>query len=164
MKSNRMKYVVPIGDMKIGENPDLLVTNALGSCLCLTVYDPLAQVGGLLHAMLPLSKINLQKAASNPFMFVDTGVPALFEQLRGLEMATSEKNWVIKAAGCGNPMAPKEVFKIGERNYRILRKTLAFEGLDLAAEDIGGTAGRRVCLDLVSGQTLVRSNGAERVI
>ncbi len=150
--------------MKIGQNPDLLVTNALGSCLCLTVYDPVSQVGGLLHAMLPLSKINLEKAAINPFMFVDTGIPALFERLAELENATHQDNWVVKAVGCGNPMAPKEVFKIGERNYRILRKMLAIEGLALAAEDIGGTASRRVCLDLASGQTMVRSNGAERVL
>ena len=159
-----MKYVVPIGDMKIGENPDMLVTNALGSCLCLTVYDAASQVGGLLHAVLPLSKINLAKAADNPFMFVDTGIPALFKQLAELENAGPKKKWEVKAVGCGNPMAPKEVFKIAERNYRALQEILALEGLRLAAEDIGGTASRRVCLDLASGKTLVRSNGAERLL
>ena len=76
-----MRFLVPIGDMKIGQTPEVLATEALGSCLCLTVYDPILQVGGLLHAMLPLSKINTQKAAQNPFMFVDTGIPELFQRL-----------------------------------------------------------------------------------
>ena len=67
--------------MKVGEGGDLIVTHALGSCLGLTVYDPVIRVGGLLHAMLPLSRINPQKALMKPFMFVDTGVPKLFQAL-----------------------------------------------------------------------------------
>ena len=70
-----MRHIVQVGDMKVGKRGDLIITHALGSCLGLMVYDPEAQVGGLLHAMLPLSKINLEKAKANPFMFVDTGVP-----------------------------------------------------------------------------------------
>ena len=76
-----MQSLVSIGDMKIGQTPDVLATDSLGSCLCLTVYDPLLQMGGLLHAMLPLAKVNAQKAALNPFMFVDTGIPELFQIL-----------------------------------------------------------------------------------
>ncbi len=67
-----MKYIVAVGDMKHGGEKDMLVTYALGSCLGLMIYDPAVQVGGLLHAMLPLSKINPEKAKTNPFMFVDT--------------------------------------------------------------------------------------------
>ncbi len=52
-----MKQTVVVADMKIGQKWDVLVTHALGSCLGLMVYDPEVQIGGLLHAMLPLSKI-----------------------------------------------------------------------------------------------------------
>jgi len=157
-----MQYVVPIGDMRIGQTPNLLVTDALGSCLCLTVYDAVVRVGGLLHAMLPLSKINSEKAELNPFMFVDTGIQELFQALS--ETGTNKKRWVVKAVGCGNPMGAREVFKIGERNYRVLREMLSKEGVRLAAEDIGGTISRKVKLDLASGQTIVRSNGNTRVL
>jgi chemotaxis protein CheD len=150
--------------MKIAQSPDLLATAALGSCLCLTVYDPVSRIGALLHAMLPLSKINLKKAHMNPFMFVDTGISVLFEQLAAQENVDTKKHWIVKAAGCGNPMGPKEVFNIGARNYRTLREKLVTEEIILTAEDIGGTAGRTVCLDLSSGLTTVCSNGAERVL
>jgi len=63
-----MKYIVQVGDMKVGVKGDEIVTHALGSCLGLMVYDPVAHVGGLLHAMLPLGKINPQKAESNPYV------------------------------------------------------------------------------------------------
>jgi chemotaxis protein CheD len=148
--------------MIIGQTPDVLATDTLGSCLCLTVYDPVLQSGGLLHAMLPLSKVNTQKAALNPFMFVDTGIPELFQALS--ENDTHKERWKVKAVGCVNPMGAKEVFKIGERNYRALQEILSKEGICLAAEDIGGTISRKVALDLASGQTIVYSNGTERVL
>lgn len=148
--------------MRIGRKPDLLVTDALGSCLCLTVYDPISQSGGLLRAMLPMSKINPQKAAINPFMFVDSGIPELFRALS--ENGTPKDQWWVKAVGCGNPMGSKEVFKIGERNYRVLREMLSKEKVCLTAEDIGGTTSRKVDLDLASGQTIVYSNGTKRVL
>jgi len=157
-----MQFVVPIGDMRIGQTPNLLVTDALGSCLCLTVYDTVTRVGGLLHAMLPLSKINSEKAALNPFMFVDTGIRELFQALS--ETGIHKDRWVVKAVGCGNPMGAKEVFKIGERNYRVLQEMLSKEGIRLAAEEVGGTTSRKVDLDLASGQTIVRSNGKTRVL
>lgn len=157
-----MRSIVSVGDMKIGQEGDLLVTCALGSCLGLTVYDPVSQVGGLLHAMLPLSKINLPNAAINPFMFVDTGIPVFLQAL--VELGALKTNMVVKAAGCGNPMGKKEVFKIGERNYRILQETLAKEAMDMTAEDVGGTASRIVHLDLATGQTIVSSNGEKRVL
>jgi chemotaxis protein CheD len=152
-----MKYVAEVGDMKVGRGADLLVTHALGSCLGLMVYDPVAKVGGLLHAMLPLSKINQQKAAANPFMFVDTGVPALFKTLYGL--GGQKRQMIVKAAGCGNPIGKEEMFKIGERNYTMLKKLLWKNDVLLAADDVGGTKSRTVHFDLATGQILISSNG-----
>ena len=155
-----MKYIVAVGDMKIGRSTDLVVTHALGSCLGLMVYDPVEKVGGLLHAMLPLSKINPQKAEANPYMFVDTGVPALFKAL--YEIGGQKPRMVVKAAGCGNPMGKNEMFKIGERNYTVLKKLLWKNNLLLETEDVGGTASRTVYFDISTGQTTISSNGTKR--
>jgi chemotaxis protein CheD len=155
-----MRHVVAVGDMKIGREADLIVTHALGSCLGLVVYDPVEKVGGLLHAMLPLSKINPDKAKANPYMFVDTGVPALFKAL--YEIGGQKFRMVIKAAGCGNPLGKNEMFKIGERNYTILKKLLWKNNILLKTEDVGGTASRTVHLDVATGQTIISSNGKKR--
>jgi chemotaxis protein CheD len=152
-----MKYVVEVGDMKVGNERDLLVTYALGSCLGLMIYDPAAHVGGLLHAMLPLSKINPQKAEVNPFMFVDTGVPKLFRAV--YEIGGQKPRMVVKAAGCGSPFGKNEIFKIGERNYAVLKKVFEKNSILLASEDIGGTESRTVNLDLSTGHTTITSNG-----
>ena len=64
MKSN---ITVDISDMKIARNPeDVIVTYSLGSCVGLTLYDPIAGVGGMIHCMLPLSKIDPEKARIKP--------------------------------------------------------------------------------------------------
>ncbi|MBT8359027.1 MAG: chemotaxis protein CheD [Desulfobacterales bacterium] len=152
-----MRHIIVVGDMKTGKKEDLLVTHALGSCLGLIVYDPIEQIGGLLHAMLPLSKINRDKAEANPYMFVDTGVPTLFKTL--YEMGANKSRLVVKAAGCGNPMGRNEMFKIGERNYTILKKLLWKNNILLKAEDIGGTKSRTVNFELSSGKTIISSNG-----
>ena len=63
--------------MKIsGDNPDMLITYALGSCLGITVYDFNLKRAGLLHCMLPDSSIDRNKAAGNPYMYVDSGMKA----------------------------------------------------------------------------------------
>lgn len=152
-----MRHIIVVGDMKTGEKEDLLVTYALGSCLGLIVYDPQVQIGGLLHAMLPLSKINRDKAQANPFMFVDTGVPTLFKTL--YKMGAEKSRLVVKAAGCGNPMGRNEMFKIGERNYTVLKKLLWKNNILLKTEDIGGTKSRTVNFNLSTGQAIVSSNG-----
>ncbi len=152
-----MRHVIEVGDMKVGRSGDLLVTHALGSCLGLMIYDPAAQVGGLLHAMLPLSKINPEKAQANPFMFVDTGVPALFKAL--YDMGGQKKRMIVKAAGCSNPLGKNEMFKIGERNFTVLKKLLWKNNVMLTSEDTGGTDARTVNFALASGQTILSSKG-----
>ncbi len=151
-----MKQVVSVGDMKTGRQGDILVTHALGSCLGLMIHDPIARVGGLLHAMLPLSKINPAKADANPFMFVDTGVPILFTTL--YSMGGEKKRLVVKAAGCGKPLGQNELFKIGERNYTILKKLLWKNNILLDAENVGGTSSRTVHFDVDTGRIVITSN------
>lgn len=155
-----MKHVVAVGDMKIGKHGDLLVTHALGSCLGLVVFDPQIRVGGMLHAMLPLSKINPEKGKANPAMFVDTGVPILLQAF--FDIGGQRTRMTVKAVGCGAPLGGNELFKIGERNFSVLKKILSKNSIVLESEEIGGTAGRTVYFDISTGRTVVSSKGQER--
>ncbi len=155
-----MKYIVQVGDMKVGVKGDEIVTHALGSCLGLMVYDPVAHVGGLLHAMLPLSKINPQKAEANPYMFVDKGVPCLFKEV--YDLGGQKERLVVKAAGCGSPIGKNEMFKIGERNYTVLKKLLWKNNVLLKAEETGGTISRTVYLDITTGRITIKTGREER--
>lgn len=157
-----MRQVVLVGDMKVGAREDVLVTHALGSCLGLMVYDPVAKVGGLLHAMLPLSRINPEKAEANPFMFVDSGVPILFRRI--YDIGGQKSRMIVKAAGCGRPLSNNEMFKIGERNYMVMKKILWKNNILLESEDVGGTASRTVYFDLSNGEVTVSSNSSKTLL
>ena len=160
-----MKYIVGVADMKISaEKDDLIVTHALGSCLGITIYDPVACVGGMLHVMLPLSTIDPNKAAANPYMFVDTGVPRLF--IECYKAGASKERLLVKAAGgsCVHGNEEDDFFQIGKRNFTLLRKLLWKNGVLLKAHDIGGNRSRNMTLEIGSGEVTVTVNGsAERL-
>jgi chemotaxis protein CheD len=69
---------------------------------------------------------------------------------------------IIKAAGCGNPLGRNEIFKIGERNYTVLKKLLWKNNILLESEDIGGALSRTVHFNIPTGQTIISSNGQKR--
>jgi len=139
---------------------EVLVTYSLGSCVGLALYDPAIRAGGLIHCMLPLSKIDPAKAQAAPAMFVDTGVPALLQAL--FDLGAEKKRLVAKVAGASSLLDEKGLFKIGERNYTVLRKLLWKNDILIAAEEVGGTAARTMYLHMATGRTVIRSQGQER--
>ena len=54
-----MGNIVKVGmaDLRIAKAPDVLTTLGLGSCIGLTLYDPVLKIGGMVHYMLPDSTI-----------------------------------------------------------------------------------------------------------
>lgn len=156
-----MTHTVGISEMKISTRADdVLVTYSLGSCVGLALYDPVARVGGLIHCMLPLSKIDPVKAQQNPQMFTDTGVPALIQGM--LNVGAQMRNMVAKVAGAASLLDEQGTFKIGERNYIVLRKLLWKNNILIAAEDTGGSIARTMYLYLDTGRVMLRSRGVEK--
>ena len=158
-----MIHTVGVADMKISaERGDLIITHALGSCLGVTVHDPVASVGGLLHVMLPLSTIDPVKAERNPFMFVDTGFPRLL--IECFKAGAQKQRLEIRVAGGANSQNREEddFFQIGKRNLIILRKLLWKNGLLMKAYDVGGSNSRTMSLEIGTGTVMIKSGGQMR--
>jgi len=152
--------VVGISELYVSNNPeDRIVTYSLGSCVGVSVYDPVAGVGGMVHCMLPLSKIDAQKAKDKPYMFTDTGVSALLQQV--FELGATRQNLIVKVAGAASLLDQKGFFKIGERNYTVLRKVLWKNNLLIEAEDVKGSKSRTLTLYMNTGVTTIKSGGEE---
>ena len=156
----RKALVVGVADMVASNDPSAeLVTYSLGSCLGISVYDPVTRIGGLLHIMLPDSTIDPVKAASAPLMFVDTGVPRLFQAVASLGAEKRRLN--IRVAGGAQFLDPGGVFNIGQRNQVALARLLAHNGYSIHAQDVGGISSRTVRLDLTTGKITIRCPGIE---
>ena len=140
---------------------DVIVTHALGSCLGIAVHDPVAHVGGMLHVMMPQSDVNPEKAAANPYMFVDTGVPAFFREM--MAVGGLKARMIVKVAGGANVQATVEDrFAIGKRNYLLLRKIFWKNGVMIKGEDVGGSCPRTMYLDIGTGRVWLSIGGVER--
>lgn len=146
--------------MKVSRNPeDVLITYSLGSCVGLALYDPAIRVGGLIHCMLPLSKIDPARAERQPYMFTDTGVPMLIQEL--LNMGAQKSRLVAKVAGAARLLDDSNTFRIGDRNKVVLRKVLWKNNILIAAEETGGSDARTMTLFLNDGRSTIRSKGKE---
>lgn len=150
--------VVGISEYAVSGSPgDVLLTYSLGSCVGLALHDPVAGVGGLLHAMMPFSKADREKAARTPAMYADTGATALIQSL--FDLGATRENLVAWVAGAGNQVDVSELFRIGERNYAVTRKVLWKNGILIADEDVGGAVSRTFTLEVGSGRVFVKSRG-----
>jgi len=153
-----MKKIVGIADMGVCQDQQAgLITYSLGSCIGVTVYDPVAKVGGLLHYMLPESQIDPQKALKNPFMFADTGIPLLFKE--AYRFGAAKNRIIVKVAGGSQILDDSGFFNIGKRNYMALRKILWKNNVLIQAEDVGGQVSRTVRLDLATGKVWLKYSG-----
>lgn len=153
-----MKIIVGIADMQMTKNPDVtLITYSLGSCIGVTLYDPVVKVGGLLHFMLPDSQIDIQKAQKNPWMFADTGLPLFFKE--AYQLGAEKKRIQVKVVGGAQILDDSGYFNIGKRNYMALRKICWANNILIQAEDVGGNMNRTVSIELSSGKVWVKTSG-----
>lgn len=156
----KTSHVVGVADMKISQNPgDVIVTHALGSCIGIAIHDPAASVAGILHFMLPLSDVNPEKAAENPYMFADTGLPAFFRAAYGLGAARERLKIVM--AGGAQLIDRQDFFAIGKRNQVMARKIFWKSNLLIDGEDVGGRLSRTLFVEVGTGRIWIKSDGRE---
>jgi len=152
--------VVGVADMAIGrESHGKIITYALGSCIGLTAFDPIAKVGGLLHYMLPQPAEQSDPKTLKPYMYATTGIPLMLRRLH--EAGAVASRLIVCAAGGAEILEGAATLAIGKRNRTILRKVLWKVGLTLAAEDTGGSIARTLSLDLQRGEVVIRSRDNE---
>ena len=154
-----MNLIVGVSDMKVSKNPDaVLVTYSLGSCIAIAVFDPAAKVGGLLHYMLPESSLDSAKAAANPFMFADTGIPRLFKSV--YELGGIKGRMRVIMVGGSQVLDQKGFFNIGKRNEMAARKLFHRNNVVIDFADTGGNGNRTIRLAVKDGKCWLKNSVA----
>lgn len=156
MAGNTLK--IGMADLKVSKAPDTLTTLGLGSCVGVTLYDPVSKIVGMVHIMLPSSKEI--KNNQNKAKFADTGVAALLDEM--IKLGAKKPNLIAKIAG-GSQMfsfnSQNDKLKVGERNVLAVKEKLKELGLTIKAEDTGGNFGRTIVLDSSNGDLFVKTIG-----
>jgi chemotaxis protein CheD len=150
------RVVVGVGDLGVSNNVAItLSTYALGSCVAVVVYDPGVKAGGLLHMMLPESSISPEKATTQPAMFADTGLPALFRAVMGIRGDRSRMRIFVAGGAC--VLSGTDNFRIGERNIRATQVWLSQQGFVVRASAVGGSINRTVHLNVGTGEVSLKT-------
>jgi chemotaxis protein CheD len=144
------RVIVGIGELSVSRNPaETLSTYGLGSCVGIAAYDPIARAGGLIHIMLPRSAIDPRKAAVQPAMFADTGMPLLVQALLNLPADPNRLRFLI-AGGAAMLRAPED-FNLGNSNVGVTLEFLTQHNLLVCHREIGGTDNRTLHFDVGTG-------------
>ncbi|MGH7995921.1 MAG: chemotaxis protein CheD [Opitutaceae bacterium] len=150
------RVIVGVGDMAISNHPHFVVsTYALGSCVAVVAYHAPLQVGGILHLMLPEAQISPAKAAVQPAMFADTGLPYFFRELGSFNVRPQAARLFL--AGGASVMSGVDPFRIGDRNRAATLAYLTGLGLHPVGEDLGGVINRTLHLDISTGLLTVKT-------
>lgn len=152
-----MRHIVGVSEMKVsGCDGDMIVTHSLGSCIGVSIHDPHARVGGLLHFQLPLSRENPDRARENPFMYADTGIPLLFKAAYNL--GANKGRIIVKVAGGARVLDNNNFFNIGQRNYIAMKKIFWKNGVFIQSEDVGGDQWRTMNLEVGTGRVTIKNS------
>lgn len=150
------RRVIGIGELAVSSAPELTIaTHAVGSCIVVCIYDPVAAVAGMLHFLLPDSTINPERAAGNPAVFADTGIPLLFQT--AYEEGLVKQRVIVRLVGGAEMPQTAARFDTGRRNLLAARGLLWRNGLFVAADDVGGTDARTVHMSVADGRLQVFS-------
>lgn len=161
-----MGEIIKVGmaDLKTCKAPDGVITLGLGSCVGIALRDPVLQIGGLVHIMLPDSTA-MRGNNSVLEKFADTGIEELVRQL--VAMGANRNRLVAKIAGGATMFqvqSRNEMMKIGERNVEATIKKLDAMNIKILAQDTGANYGRTVTFFPETGEFHIRAVGKTQKI
>jgi chemotaxis protein CheD len=146
------EILVGMGQIAAGQGPQRMKA-ILGSCIGLALYHPGRQAGVMAHIVLPDSA----GRDGAPGKFADTAVPQMLALLREEGLPTF--GLTAKLAGGANMFNGSGPLQIGDANAEAVATALKKAGIRVAAQDIGGTRGRRIDFDCANGEMIVQCAG-----
>lgn len=134
------------GEFYVTDNPSIMVTTILGSCIAACIRDPLARVGGINHFLLP-GDLNRDKASEAERV----GVHLMEMLVNGLLKAGARRDR-LEAKLFGGARTVKAHTDIGKNNADFAQRFLKAEGIAYVGGSTGGAQGRRIQYWPVSGR------------
>ena len=127
------------------------VKTVLGSCVSVCLFDPVKNIGGINHYMLPLWN---GEGLASP-RYGNIAITRLVEKLESYGCARSRIQ--AKVFGGGEVLKITVGFiNVGERNIILAKDILGELKIPIVAIDVGGKSGRRIVFNTGSGSILLK--------
>jgi chemotaxis protein CheD len=142
----RKKIHIIQGEYQVVDDPDVVLTTVLGSCVAACLRDPEARVGGMNHFLLPGDMEDFRNGNAER-----AGVHLMELLVNGL-LKRGAKRDRLEGKLFGGARMMQGLSDIGAKNAAFAKQFLMNEGIKVVAEALGGTRGRRIEYMPVSGQ------------
>ena len=157
------KHIVASGTFYVGQQAPLILQAFLGSCVGVTLYDPQAGVGGMIHILLPEQPV--PGSTFYPEKYASTGLPLFIEALYK-EGATTENLRATYAGGAFIGRVSKQDLDldIGGRTTEWVKKILRDEGIQVDQSETGGFFSCELSFDMQTWKSKIQPVEIERMM
>lgn len=143
------KYI-HVGEIFVGQRPTQIST-VLGSCIAVCLYDPVTEVGGMNHYLLPLWNDNGLQSPK----YGNISIPKLIKNMQ--KYGSKLENIQAKVFGGANVInVDREEMMIGRKNILIAEEILKEYRIKIGAKDVGGVRGRRIYMQSNTGKIMLK--------
>ncbi len=134
------------GEFRVSDDPRVVFTTILGSCVGACIRDPVRGVGGMNHFLLPGADAGADARDSERL-----GVHLMELLVNGL-MRQGAQRERLEAKIFGGARMMRGLSDIGKKNTEFAVQFLKYEGIRIIGGDSGGEQGRRLQFWPVSGR------------
>lgn len=151
-------YLKP-GEICFSQTP-MKVTTVLGSCVSATLYHPPTGIAAICHAMQP--RCPLPDLCSGEcivqYRYAWCAIHAMSRQMTGygLRPRDIEAKLFGGAALMGGHRPENLATSMGRQNAEAAMEALHSCGLTLKVANVGGTLGRKIIFDTITGEVLMK--------
>ena len=139
---------VILGTYRVTSDPSEVITTVLGSCVAVCLFDVSTGIGGMNHFLLP-------EGRSGDLEEVIFGLQAM-ELLINDMLKQGAQKYNLQAKLFGGAQMIGAQSDIGKRNVAFAREFLSDENFPVVGESVGGTMGRKIRFEAVTGRVLQR--------
>lgn len=147
MPSGRTQTIIQ-GEVFVSDDPELLITTTVGSCVAACLYDARRGIGGMNHFLLPDSPLGAGGHESRALRY---GVNLMELLINGL-LSRGATRSCLRAKVFGGARINRGLTDAGPRNADFVERFLQHEGIPLLGGSLRGTEGRRVQFWPVTGR------------
>lgn len=134
------------GEYNVSDDPGVVLTTLLGSCVAACLRDPVAGVGGINHFLLPGQEDGAQRSADETY-----GVHLMELLVNGL-LRRGARRERLEGKLFGGARTMDGLADIGARNAAFAERFLRHEGIRMSGGSLRGEHGRRIQFWPVSGR------------
>ncbi|HSM16506.1 MAG TPA: chemotaxis protein CheD [Gemmatimonadales bacterium] len=154
------EVLVDIAEYRVGAGVDILVVLGISSCVVVAVHDPVTNIGGLAHILLPSPSLTGERG--KPGKFPQTAIPLLVEGM--VEAGAGRRRLharLIGGASMFGALQQGRAMPMGERNLAASRAVLRAERIPVSGEATGGDFGRSLRFSVDDGRIEIHAVGRD---